>query len=66
MSCHLGRDVNHTWSNSEMHTPNVVVKWLTLLRIREVPGLILGPGDQLFEVFRGFSQSLQANVGIVP
>jgi hypothetical protein len=24
--------------------PNVMVQWLTLLRIREVPGIKIGPG----------------------
>jgi hypothetical protein len=43
---------------------NVVVEWLTLLRIREVPGSYLGPGDLDWD-FRGFPQSLQVNTGIV-
>jgi hypothetical protein len=45
--------------------PNIVIEWLTLLlHIREVPGLILGPGDRLSWVtFRGFPQSFQENAG---
>jgi hypothetical protein len=48
--------------------PNVVIEWLTLLlRILEVPGSNLGPGDRLscFS-FSLFPQSLQANAGMVP
>jgi hypothetical protein len=42
---------------------NVVVEWLTLLlHIREV----LGSDVILTEVYHGFTQSLQANAGIVP
>jgi hypothetical protein len=48
---------------------NIVVEWLTLLhRIWEVPGSILNPAQPaiLIKVSRGFPQSLQANVGILP
>jgi hypothetical protein len=32
------------FENCRRHTPNVVVEWLTtLVRIRKVPGLNLGP-----------------------
>jgi hypothetical protein len=42
--------------------------WLNLLvRIQEVPNSVLCPEtDILPEIFRGFSQSLRANSGIVP
>jgi len=44
---------------------NIVVN--TLLRIREVPGSSLGPRPAILtEVFSDFSQSLQANAGIIP
>jgi hypothetical protein len=47
---------------------NVVVEWLTLLhRIREFPGSNLRVQiGYLIEFVRGFSQSLQANAGVVP
>jgi hypothetical protein len=32
---------------SHIHLPNVVIEWLTLLRVQEVPGSNLGPGDWL-------------------
>jgi hypothetical protein len=41
-----GEKINR--SEAEMEIPNVIVEWLTLLfLIRDVPGLNLGPGDQL-------------------
>jgi hypothetical protein len=47
--------------------PDVASEWLTLLlRIREVPGSNIGPGPAYPDVFRGFSQSLDTNAGIVP
>jgi hypothetical protein len=45
----------------------VVVEWLTLLHIREVPGSNLGPETGYPEVLRGLPQSLQATKsGTVP
>jgi hypothetical protein len=32
---------------SPLHLPNAMVEWLTLLRVQEVPGSNLGPGDWL-------------------
>jgi hypothetical protein len=48
--------------------PNVVVEWLTLLRIREVPVsiIIAGTDDRISLVFSGFPQSFQGNAEIVP
>jgi hypothetical protein len=45
--------------------PNIVVEWLTLLRIREVPGSSLSPETD-YPSFLGFSQSFHAIAGIVP
>jgi len=45
------------------NSTTVMVEWLTLLfRIWEVPGSDFGYP----ELFSGFTQSLQANVGIIP
>jgi hypothetical protein len=47
--------------------PNVVAKFLALLRIQEVTGSVSARRLVIVtEEFRDFSQSLQANVGIVP
>jgi len=44
-----------------------VVEWLTVLRIREAPAQISARRTAvLTEMFRGFSQSSQANLGIIP
>jgi hypothetical protein len=50
----------------EKTPPNAVVAWLALLfRIREVQGSYLVPKTGYPEMFRGFSQYLQENAGIV-
>jgi hypothetical protein len=53
---------------SSIGQPNVVVDLLTLLlRIREVPGLNLGPKPAILTDFlRGFPQLIQAIARIVP
>jgi hypothetical protein len=43
-----------------------VVKWLTPLHIRKVPGSNLGPDTGYPEVFRCYSQSIHINAGIIP
>jgi hypothetical protein len=48
------------------HIPNVEVEWLTLLRIREIPGSNFGSEIGYADwFFRGFYQLFQVNAGII-
>jgi hypothetical protein len=56
------------WTKLRSRPPNVVVEWRTLLLcVREVSGSNLDPEtiNVATEIFRGFTQSLQVDPGIV-